>query len=190
MAQFSPRKNRLSIDWKIHFCCRLPLLQTRPDVRRSLLIEYLAITRPAKEDVPTSPLCNYACNLPRNTACTHRHYSHRKDRKKSIEKKKDIHNRLFYLCVLSTAWGTKLLASRNFETNKNRQNKKKKKIASLFFYCERDILPSWVTWLAYMRGQWFTIDELMIKKRHVRNRCPRIRRRVSRIRQVNSSKVI
>lgn len=38
--------------------------------------------------VPTSPLCNYACNLPRNTACTHRHYSHWKEEKKISRKKK------------------------------------------------------------------------------------------------------
>lgn len=47
--------------------------------------------RPAKKDVPTSPLCNYACNLPRNITCTHRHYIHHgKIRKKKKYRKKRI----------------------------------------------------------------------------------------------------
>lgn len=45
--------------------------------------------RPAKKDVPTSPLCNYTCNLPRNITCTHRHYTHHgKTRKKKYRKKR------------------------------------------------------------------------------------------------------
>jgi len=62
-----------------------------------LLLEYLAIRMNEcglQRDapcVPTSPLCNCACNLPRNTACTHRHYSHLGEMKKnSMKKKKDM----------------------------------------------------------------------------------------------------
>ncbi|KAL0109806.1 hypothetical protein PUN28_013458 [Cardiocondyla obscurior] len=38
--------------------------------------------------VPTSPLCNCACNLPRNTTCIHRHYSHFRNKKKNSTGKK------------------------------------------------------------------------------------------------------